>query len=61
MGFAGETQYLWNFIASFLVVDAPLHAITSSAKIFQSGKNQKKDQKNFEVDTYASGYAMGED
>jgi hypothetical protein len=41
--FWGETQYLRNFIASFSVVVAPLHAITSTGKSFQWGKNQQKE------------------
>jgi hypothetical protein len=32
--FVGETSYLRKFIASFSVVAAPLHAITSNGKIF---------------------------
>jgi hypothetical protein len=32
--FFGETQYIRNFIESFSLVDAPLHAITSNGKIF---------------------------
>jgi hypothetical protein len=31
-----------KFIASFSVVVAPLHAITTSGKSFQWGKNQQK-------------------
>jgi hypothetical protein len=33
--FVGATQYLIKFIASFLVVVAPLHAIIASGKCFQ--------------------------
>ena len=36
--FIGETQYLTNFIASFLAVATPLHNITMSGKSFQWGK-----------------------
>jgi hypothetical protein len=76
--FFGATQYLQKFIASFSVVVAPLHAITTSGKSFQWGKNQQKAfdemkrkisqapvltlpnlQNPFEVETDASGYAMG--
>jgi hypothetical protein len=77
--FVGATQYLRNFIASFSIVAATLHAITTSGKSFQSqGKNQQKvfDEmkikinqasvlvllnlhKSFEVETDASGSAMG--
>jgi hypothetical protein len=38
-----ETNYLQKFTASFLVVVAPLHAIKTSGKSFQWGKNQQKD------------------
>jgi hypothetical protein len=41
--FIGATQYLRKFIASFLLVAAPLHAITMSGKSFQWRKNQQKD------------------
>jgi hypothetical protein len=41
--FVRETHYLQNFIASFLAVIAPLHAITTSCKSFQWGKNQPKE------------------
>jgi hypothetical protein len=40
--FVGVVQYLWKFIASFSVVVVPLHAITTSGKSFQWGKNQQK-------------------
>jgi hypothetical protein len=79
MSFVGETQYLWEFIASFLAVVAPLHPITASGESFKWGKNQHKafnelkrkiiqapvltltNLKNpFEVETYKSGYVMGE-
>jgi hypothetical protein len=40
MSFVGATQYLQKFIASFAVVAAPFHAITTSGKRFQWGKNQ---------------------
>ena len=36
--FFGETQHLQKFISSFLVVVAPLHAITTHGKSFQWGK-----------------------
>jgi hypothetical protein len=38
--FVGVTQYSRKFIASFLVIVAPLHAIKISGKSFQWGKNQ---------------------
>ncbi len=38
--FIGETQYLKKFIASFSMVAALLHAITTSGKSFQWGKGQ---------------------
>jgi hypothetical protein len=40
--FFGEEQYLWKFIASFLVVVEPLHTIITSGKSFQWEKNQHK-------------------
>ena len=40
--FIGATQYLRKFIASFLAVATPLHAITTSGKSFQWGKGQQK-------------------
>jgi hypothetical protein len=40
--FFGANQYLRKYIASFSVVDAPLHTITTSGKSFQWGKNQQK-------------------
>jgi hypothetical protein len=40
--FVGVAQYLWKFIASFSVVVAPLHTITTSGKIFQWQKNKHK-------------------
>ena len=40
--FVGETKYLWKFKESFIVVDAPLHSITTSGKSFQWGKNKHK-------------------
>jgi hypothetical protein len=40
--FVGATQYLQKFIASFLAIVAPLHAITTSGKSFLWGKNQQK-------------------
>jgi hypothetical protein len=77
--FVGKTQYLWKFIASFSVVAALLHAITTCNKSFQWGKIQQNAfddleiniiqapvlmlpnlKKPFKVETYASGYAMGE-
>jgi hypothetical protein len=76
--FFEASQYLWKFITSFLAVVAPLHAIKTSGKSFQWGKNQHKAfdemkikisqapmltlpnlHKPFEVETHASGYAMG--
>jgi len=75
--FIGAAQYLRKFIASFSVVEAPLHTITESGKSFQWGKGQKDFhelkkkineapilalpnlQRPFEVETNASGYAMG--
>jgi hypothetical protein len=41
--FYGAAQYLWKFIATLLVVVAPLHAITVSSKSLQWVKNQQKD------------------
>ena len=41
--FIGAAEYLRKFIASFLVVVAPLHAIIASGKSFQWGKGQKND------------------
>jgi hypothetical protein len=38
--FVGETRYLQKFIASFLAVVAPLHAIIVGSRSFQWGKNQ---------------------
>jgi hypothetical protein len=38
--FVGVAHYLRKFIASFSVVTAPLHAITTNGKSFQWGKNQ---------------------
>jgi hypothetical protein len=38
--FVGVTKYLWKFIASFLVVVAPLHVITTYGKSFQWRNNQ---------------------
>jgi hypothetical protein len=38
--FFGAIEYLQNFIASFLIVGAPLHIITTSGKSFQWGNNQ---------------------
>jgi hypothetical protein len=35
MIFVGASQYLWGFITYFLVVFAPLHAITTIGKSFQ--------------------------
>jgi hypothetical protein len=32
--FVGASQYLRKFIASFLVMETPLHAITTSGKSF---------------------------
>jgi hypothetical protein len=40
--FFGATQYLRKFISSFLVVATLLHAIISSGKSFEWGKNQHK-------------------
>jgi hypothetical protein len=40
--FFWETQYLGKFIASFSVVSAPLHTITTSGKSFKWGENRKK-------------------
>jgi hypothetical protein len=40
--FVGDTQCLRSFMASFLAMVASLHAITSSGKSFQWGKNHKK-------------------
>jgi len=41
--FIGTKQYLHNFIRSFSTISIPLHAITTSGKSFQWGKNQHKD------------------
>jgi hypothetical protein len=38
--FFGVLQYLWTFIAFFLVVATPFHAITTRDKNFQWRKNQ---------------------
>lgn len=40
--FIGEAQYPRKFIASFLVVAAPLRAIIASGKSFQWGKGQQR-------------------
>jgi hypothetical protein len=40
--FFGATQHLQKFRASLSVVATPLHAITTSARSFQWGKNQHK-------------------
>lgn len=40
--FIGAEQYLRKFIASFSMVVAPLHAITTSSKSFQWRKGKQK-------------------
>jgi hypothetical protein len=40
--FVGIAQYLWKFIASFSIIDAPLLAITSSCKSFHWGRINKR-------------------
>ena len=40
--FVGATKYLNNLTTSFLTIATPLHAITTSGKSFQWGKNQHK-------------------
>jgi hypothetical protein len=39
--FFGVAQYFRNFMASFSVATAPLHAIIANGKIFQWGKNHQ--------------------
>jgi hypothetical protein len=39
--FVGKAHYLWNFIDSFSIVVAPLHAITMRSKSSQWGKNKE--------------------
>jgi hypothetical protein len=40
--FFAATQYLQKFIASYAIVVAPLHTITTNGESFQWGKNQQK-------------------
>jgi hypothetical protein len=40
--FVGETQYLQNFIASFIAVDAPLYTIKSNGNSLWWGNSQKR-------------------
>jgi hypothetical protein len=41
--FMGGTQYIWNFISSFSIVVAPLHAIMASGKSFRWRKTWPND------------------